>query len=442
MRRRNNEDAVGYEYPTDPHQLKTYGALFIVADGVGGLPRGEEASRLAIDKLIKRYYEQDSAQAAAERLEQAIHQVNTDIYKELNREGGTTLVAAVILGDRLITASVGDSLIFRLRGDDLRRLGADDVLADDAAGDENGALTQAIGYRETVTVETLKTGLQPGDVLLMCSDGLTRYLVGAQLMRYARLQDPRDGVRRMINDANNAGGADNITVLLTKIHDDTDPETAIQHMNDRVVPVAIDDQPMYTPEVPGKPTTQVPQARAEAPPPKSPSTPAPIPRTGAPRDTQSAPSDRNWLAIAGFGVLLIGTAIVILSVLLTGENTATPTAPAPTALPTTAVPVTDENVVLPESTAEATPQATADTTIDEGDSIRLSDSVLTSVRVDDDSVASFVAAPDTPYIVQTIYRADEDDGATWYRLLDESAGQSGWIAADDLPAYTIVQDEE
>jgi hypothetical protein len=141
-------------------------------------------------------------------------------------------------------------------------------------------------------------------------------------------------------------------------------------------------------------------------------------------------------------VLLIGTAIVILSVLLTGENTATPTAPAPTALPTTAVPVTDENVVLPESTAEATPQATADTTIDEGDSIRLSDSVLTSVRVDDDSVASFVAAPDTPYIVQTIYRADEDDGATWYRLLDESAGQSGWIAADDLPAYTIVQDEE
>ena len=202
MRRRRNEDAVGYEYPTDPHQLKTYGALFIVADGVGGLPRGEEASRLAVDRLIKRYYEQDSAPSAAERLEQAIHQVNTDIYKDLNREGGTTLVAAVVLGDRLITASVGDSLIFRLRGDDLKRLGADDVLTGDEAGDESGALTQAIGYRETVSVETLKTDLQPGDVLLMCSDGLTRYLVGAQLMRYARLQDPRDGVRRMINDAN------------------------------------------------------------------------------------------------------------------------------------------------------------------------------------------------------------------------------------------------
>lgn len=456
MRRRRNEDAVSYEYPYDADLLTRYGALFVVADGVGGLPQGEAAGERAVELLPKHYYEAAPDVSPATRLTQAVEQVNTDIFKELNRQGATTVVAAVVLGDTLITASVGDSLVYRVRDDIIERIGDDDVLAN--ASDERGALTQAVGYRESVIVETVETTLATGDKFILCSDGLTRYVNEERLQRFADYQDPRDSVRRLVNAANEAGGADNISVIMIQVGEPLAPDAAVQHIKNRVIPVAIDSEPMMPQPVPNKQPTQVPQAPIEEEePPPSPSTPSPIPRvnTSPSENATASPSTasdgRNWLLLAGIAVLLIGAALLLLALAFGGDdaNTSAASTVAPTAtttmtaVPPTAPPATDAAAeTLPAVAATSLQTSSVDSSIQQGNIIRLNESVLTSVRVGDDEVASFAAAPDTPYVVQDIYQPENADDAVWYRLLDDDTGQTGWVSAEDLPAYTIEQDDE
>src|SRR5262245_32750703 len=100
MRRRHNEDYIGYRYPDDIEILQESGALFVVADGVGGLSAGERASSMAVERLIKHYYAADSEIPPDQRLSIAFQQVNHDVYKLLNDPGkpaATTMVAVVIL---------------------------------------------------------------------------------------------------------------------------------------------------------------------------------------------------------------------------------------------------------------------------------------------------------------------------------------------------------
>src|SRR6185369_801968 len=96
MRRRHNEDAVNYDYPIEPAKLQTYGALFVVADGVGGLSAGDKASTMAVEHLVQRYYAGNAAASAEERLAAAFLEVNNTVFKTLNRKGATTMVAVVI----------------------------------------------------------------------------------------------------------------------------------------------------------------------------------------------------------------------------------------------------------------------------------------------------------------------------------------------------------
>src|SRR5690606_22448944 len=105
------EDAVGYEYPNDSSLLLSHGALFMVADGVGGLSSGDKASQMAVENLSKHYYRGDVSKGIAEGLSHAIQQANTDVFLEFDRQGATTLVAIVIHGNQMFSASVGDSQI-------------------------------------------------------------------------------------------------------------------------------------------------------------------------------------------------------------------------------------------------------------------------------------------------------------------------------------------
>ena len=452
MRRKRNEDAVGYQYPDDPSTLDQYGALFIVADGVGGLPDGDKASSLAVDSLIEHYYAGDADQDAETRLALAIQQVNDAIFKQLKKQGATTIIAVVITGETLIAGAVGDSLVFRVREDNITQLNIEDVLHDEQSVDD-GALTKAIGYREEVDVQTISGTVATGDKILMCSDGLTRYLQPDQIARLANFRDPRDGVRRMINEANNQGGADNISAILIDIGAVVDAVALKDHIARLVVPVSIDAQPIFTPDVPSKPQTQIPMGRPEPAVPDVPIT-TPAPSAKRPTAVQSKPhtepkppprlrehmqppppTEGNRLLFIGGGIVLALGALVLAfafgSVLSSNNDDLIQ---ADTAVPATAVQTSAPTAADVSAPTPATP-ATSEIAV--GRRITLADSHVTLVRVGDD-VASFVAAADTPYVVDQI---TEYEGQLWYRLLLEETEDTGWIAEADLPAHQVLQED-
>jgi serine/threonine protein phosphatase PrpC len=433
MRRRHNEDSIGYRYPDDVEILQESGALFVVADGVGGLSAGERASSMAVERLIKHYYAADSEIPPDQRLAIAFQQVNQDVYKLLNDPGkpaATTMVAVVVLENQLIAASVGDSQIFLIRNDDIQQLNQVDVLRDGSA--EDGALTKAIGYREILDVDTILGSLEPDDVLILCSDGLTRYLNNQQLVRLARLRDPRDSVRRMINETNQKGGADNVSVAIIRIGTELEATDVRKHVQKLVVPVAVDSQPVMTPNVDTKPNTSIPLSRPE---PVLPETfpvtenlvsdPKPQP-INIPRQTDRVTppppeTGRNYVVLIAIAVLVLGAVLFFGALFFLRQ----PQDSLPTATIETTVEATEQ--LTPTADISATTLTNATITV--GDAVTVAGSLPTLVRVGE-SVGSFVTIPDTPYIIQEIFESSE--GQLWYRLLDEESNQTGWIAASDV----------
>lgn len=437
MRRRLNEDSVGYRYPRDRDVLLEQGALFIVADGVGGLAEGDKASEMAVDRLLVHYYASSSTPTSTEEhLVNAVQAVNADIVQRLKRQAATTVVAAVIVQDRYIIASVGDSLAFLVQDASIRQLTQEDVLV--AEGEKSGPLTKAVGFRDSLEVNIVAGTLQVGEKLLLCSDGLTRYLQPDDLVRYSGVRNPRDGVRRMIAEANNRGGADNISTILIAVGEPLEENAIRQHVDNLVVPVSIDALPMMHPDVPTKPDTQLPQARIETaleqyarnttaestssrqPATATPSAATPVP--AVPSAQQSSPlSTRILLATSGIvliiGVLFIGFALFATLGNATEPNDAIITEPAAveTALPTDAL--------------TADPEA-----LQVGDRIVLAESRPLVVRVGD-SVGAFVALPETPYLIDDIF--EDDQGRLWYRLLEDETENTGWISATDLPTVRL-----
>ncbi|MGO9899220.1 MAG: Stp1/IreP family PP2C-type Ser/Thr phosphatase [Solirubrobacteraceae bacterium] len=221
--RRGNEDASYAQAP-----------LFVVADGMGGARAGEVASRIAVEM-----FEQGlPAEGTPERrLSFVVQSANREIYalsrSERDREGmGTTLTAAYLDQDHLAIAHVGDSRAYMFRAGELVRLTQDHSLVDELvkAGKlteeqalehpQRSIITRALGPEPDVAVDTWSYPARAGDVLLLCSDGLTSMIsdahISAILAGAPSLQAAADA---LIDEANEAGGRDNITVVLSRFED-------------------------------------------------------------------------------------------------------------------------------------------------------------------------------------------------------------------------------
>lgn len=421
MRRRHNEDAVGYDYPSNIDVLKSYGSLFMVADGVGGLSAGDKASQMTVEQLKKHYYRSDVSQSIEQGLVNAIQQVNRDVFLEFNSKGATTLVAVVIVGDQMISASVGDSQIFKITDNSITQLNEEDVLHSDDA--DNGALTKAIGYREDLDLTVFRHTLQLNQKILLCSDGLTRYLDTQQLSKLAQMRDPRDAVRRMINAANNAGGADNVSALLVNIGDTMPEEDLAEHLGRISVRVAVDTDPMMMQDVPSKPHTQIPLSRpetiidedllnqAEA------LTPLIEERIVSTPAKQTAPKPNNNIIIIAVAIAILVVGAVIFGFALTSlGNNSNPQQSAPTS----------QDNIIPDAAQ-----------IQVGDVILLETVILTKNTIGSD-IGSFLTSPNTSYFIETI--TEDSTGQLWYLLLEETTEQTGWLVESDLPAYTMQND--
>jgi serine/threonine protein phosphatase PrpC len=224
----------GRQRPDNEDSMSARPPIFVVADGMGGAQAGEVASKVAVE-----VFEQGlpDAGSAEERLVLRTREANQQIHElshaEQERAGmGTTLTAAYVDGDELAIAHVGDSRAYLFRRDELKRLTRDHTLVgalveqgklteeEAAEHPQRSIITRALGPEADVEVDTWRYPLRADDVVLLCSDGLTSMVpderIAEVLLGAASLEQMADG---LIDEANAAGGRDNITVVLFRIEE-------------------------------------------------------------------------------------------------------------------------------------------------------------------------------------------------------------------------------
>ena len=237
--RTNNEDCFRIVEPLH---------LFVLADGMGGEAHGEIASALAVETVVKHCMGGRDSQAASfygdaeptwrdktKRLSSATHLANKKVFESAQqhpeqRGMGATLTAAWIDGNCLSISHVGDSRAYLLRGGSLQQLTCDHSLVAEQVrhgilspveaerSEMQSVLLRALGSEAQVEIDTEEHALFTRDILLLCSDGLTRMVIEAEIA--ATLQAEPDAMRaahKLVELANDAGGADNVTVIVVRI---------------------------------------------------------------------------------------------------------------------------------------------------------------------------------------------------------------------------------
>lgn len=234
QKRHHNEDYVGFYEPAEIADLEMNGRLYVLADGVGGAAAGEVASQYTVNKIIHAYYRQHAHQDGSSRLKQVIEEANAAVFaRNLDRSGqpemATTVVAAVVRGDELIVANVGDSRAYMIQGDRIEQITQDHSLMAEMINDGvitaeqaethpyRNVILRSIGAYETVQVDLFSRQLAPDDIFILCSDGLTRLVSNSELIDIARNNPPDQATHKLVTLANARGGDDNITVSITRI---------------------------------------------------------------------------------------------------------------------------------------------------------------------------------------------------------------------------------
>lgn len=214
--RPKNEDWLGAFQPGDADRLARKGHLFLVADGMGGHQSGEMASRYAVDRVIRAYVDHQAPDVETS-LRQAIESANDSLYQQApggagDSRWGTTLVAAVVRGDGLWIANVGDSRAYLLRGGKLQQLSRDHSMKG------QHLITRALGTRSQVEVDLFPPlPLRSGDRVLLCSDGLTRPLPDEEIRAIAGRGTAQQATEALVRAANERGGPDNISAIVIHV---------------------------------------------------------------------------------------------------------------------------------------------------------------------------------------------------------------------------------
>src|SRR5712692_3817696 len=234
-KREHNEDNMAYVIPKDPQVMGMKGALFIVADGMGGHAAGEVASEIAVDTVSNAYYMDDNEDVTTPLL-QAIKRANLAIHQRaaenLLRSGmGTTCVAAVLRGNMAYIANVGDSRAYFVRGGQVRQITQDHswvaeqvragLLTEDQArthGQRN-VITRCLGTQPDVEVDVFLEPLQANDCLVLCTDGLSGLISDEEVMRIVEQSVPQESVYHLVERANENGGPDNITAIVVRVQE-------------------------------------------------------------------------------------------------------------------------------------------------------------------------------------------------------------------------------
>ncbi|HSV75065.1 MAG TPA: Stp1/IreP family PP2C-type Ser/Thr phosphatase [Chthonomonadales bacterium] len=231
--RENNEDKFDFYEPDDPTLLATRGAVYAVADGMGGHAAGQIASEIALKLVIAGYFD-SVADEPAEALEDAIAEANNRIHSVAmeapGRSGmGTTLTAVALIEDRALVAHVGDSRAYLVRDGAIRQITRDHswvaeqvrigalTLEQAEQSPYRNVITRSIGAWPSVEPELLEETVAPGDRWVLCSDGLTTHVSDEEILLVAGGHAPCEACRQLVELANARGGRDNITVCVLEV---------------------------------------------------------------------------------------------------------------------------------------------------------------------------------------------------------------------------------
>src|SRR5213083_1906303 len=244
------------------HNIGPRGTLFVVADGMGGAAAGELASEMATDTiyahLVKTWNAEDEVtpQRFAYRLKEAVEVANSSIHAHAKahpevRGMGTTTTAAGLLNDHLYLTQVGDSRAYLIRGGQAHQITKDQSLMqrlveagelteeEAAQSERRNIILQALGPDPRVKVDLTYQEVRKGDVLVLCSDGLSGQVRNEEIAQVVSgTPDVRTACERLIALANERGGPDNITVVLARFDGDgLRPATASEAVGHRVYPL-------------------------------------------------------------------------------------------------------------------------------------------------------------------------------------------------------------
>jgi serine/threonine protein phosphatase PrpC len=223
-KRTSNEDSYGFSVEH---------GVYVVCDGMGGAAAGEIASSLAVDEIM-RLVAGSSSKPARNEMESAIAAANHAIYSRAQRNHklsgmGTTMVVLVAEERRVTAFNIGDSRCYRLRNRRLEQVTLDHSLVEEQVrlgrmteaeaqrSPLRNVITRALGTQKEVTPDIFELEADPGDLFLICSDGLTRELDDPLIESLLSIDLPLDELcERLVGAANKAGGHDNITCLLVR----------------------------------------------------------------------------------------------------------------------------------------------------------------------------------------------------------------------------------
>lgn len=230
-KRPTNEDAFGFSLEH---------GVFLVCDGMGGAAAGEIASSVAVDELLQLLsrriagHEADTTVMMPQLAEEAVCAANQAIFSRSQRNYklsgmGTTLVGLVAEERRVWVLNVGDSRCYRMRNRELEQITLDHSLVEEQVrlgrmthsealrSPLRNVITRALGTQNRVTPDIFELEAEPGDLFLLCSDGLTRELTDALIESLLRIDLPLDVLcARLVEAAKKSGGHDNITCILVR----------------------------------------------------------------------------------------------------------------------------------------------------------------------------------------------------------------------------------
>jgi PPM family protein phosphatase len=236
-KRRHNEDSYVHEPP-----------LFAIADGMGGAKAGEVASGLAVEALqLRPELSGDDESYVVDLIQDANRKVYTRASQDAEASGmGTTMTVALVdaANDRVTFGHVGDSRAYRIRNDELEQLTDDHSLVGELIRSgkltreeaevhpQRSVITRALGTDPDVDVDTFAVETEPGDIFLLCSDGLSGMVSDTKILSIVRENrgDLQAAAKALIAAANRGGGEDNITVVVFAV-DGGDEEAATRTMD-------------------------------------------------------------------------------------------------------------------------------------------------------------------------------------------------------------------
>ncbi len=237
IKRPSNEDSVASMVPQDAQVLTQKGALFIVADGMGGFNLGDVASNLVVQQ-VSEYYYQDTNTDIGTSLVQAIRQANLALRQYIAAEAekdfdarrmGTTCIAAILHDTTAYIANIGDSRAYIVREGQARQISQDhswvaeqvrlgNLTSEEARSHEKrNVIYRCLGTEDDVKIDLFTEPVQDGDILVLCTDGLTNVVRDEELAAIVTQYNSQESTARLIALANENGGPDNITAVVAHV---------------------------------------------------------------------------------------------------------------------------------------------------------------------------------------------------------------------------------